>query len=661
MKIFPSLLYLVFFLGFIMCSKEDDKPQKSLPTLTTVSVLSVLPNSATSGGNITFDGNSPVTARGVVWSTSPNPTIDLPTKTSDGNGTGIFSSNLTDLDENTTYHVRAYATNSEGTAYGNEVVFNTLELTVPTLTTATISNISPNSAVSGGNITFDGNSQVTVRGVVWGTSPDPTIDLPTKTSDGSGTGSFTGNLSDLLDNTTYYVRAYATNEQGTAYGNELIFTTLELSVPTLTTAAITDILQNSASSGGNITLDGNSPVTARGVVWGINPNPTIDLPTKTSDGNGTGNFTSKLTNLLENTTYYVRAYGTNEVGTGYGNELTFQAVSPFFALENAIKIKMGQYSIPGVSMAITRNEKLVYLKSLGYADKESNEPASGNSLYRIGSISKPVTVVAILKLVHEGKLSMDQKVFGLNGVLGNDFGEVPAGSDKDLITVRHLVEHKSGWTNTPGDPMFLNINFTQEQIIREVLTNRPLTYKPGETNFYYNFGYCVLGRVIEKITQMTYETYVQTEILKPMGINEMKIGGNTLADRFPNEVKYYQNEFSPYIMNVKRLDSTGGWIASAKDLARFIVRIDRMNVVPDILPTNILIQNPYFGFLSWRHGGALPGTSAILYRLDNTLNFVILVNTSSMPSHALINNDLNETMINQIRLINNWPSEDLFD
>jgi CubicO group peptidase (beta-lactamase class C family) len=531
----------------------------------------------------------------------------------------------------------------------------------PTLTTVSVSNISQNSAKSGGDVTSDGNAPITARGVVWGTKPSPTIDLSTKTTDGTGTGKFTSDLTDLVENTTYYVRAYATNSEGTSYGNEVIFNTLELTVPIVTTASVTEIMQNGASSGGNVTSDGNSPVTARGVVWGTSPNPTVELNTKSSDGVGLGNFTSKLTNLVENTTYYVRAYATNSVGTGYGNELTFQAVSPFFSLETAIKNKMEEYGIPGVSIAITRNEKLVYLKSLGYADKETNEPISDSSLFRIASISKPITVVAILKLVQDGKISFDQKVFGTNGILGNDFGEVPVGSDKDLITVRHLIEHKSGWTNTPNDPMFLSINFTQEQIIKDVLINRPLTYKPGETYFYSNFGYSVLGRVIEKATQMTYEKYVQTQILNPMGITHMKISGNTLVDRFPNEVKYFQNQFSPYAMNVTRMDSHGGWIASSKDLAKFIVRVDRMNVIPDLLPTSVLNLNPYFGFMSWWHSGALPGTSTVLNRLDNTFNFVILTNTSSMPNYSLLINDLNQTMINQIRLINSWPSEDLFD
>lgn len=441
----------------------------------------------------------------------------------------------------------------------------------------------------------------------------------------------------------------------------LFFITLGLNVPTLTTTSVTHILESSATTGGTITFDGNAAVTARGVVYGTSPNPTLALPSKTSDGNGIGNFTSKLTNLEENTTYHVRAYATNAVGTGYGNELTFQAVSPFYTLESVMKNKMAQYNLPGVSIALTRNEKLVYLKSFGYADKEAYEQASNNNLWRIASISKPITVVAILKLVELGKVSLDQKVFGTNGVLGNAYGEVPVGSDKDLISIRHLIDHKSGWTNTPNDPMFLNNNLTHEQIIREVLTNRPLAYKPGETYFYSNFGYSVLGRVIEKVNQMTLENYIHTKILKPMGITEMKIAGNTLADRFPNEVKYYQNQFSPYVMNVTRMDAHGGWIASAKDLAKIIVTIDRLYAVPDILPSTILTLNPYFGFSSWWHSGALPGTSTILNRLDNTFNFVILTNTSSMPNYDLLIGDLNETMTNQIRLINNWPSVDLFN
>ncbi len=335
--------------------------------------------------------------------------------------------------------------------------------------------------------------------------------------------------------------------------------------------------------------------------------------------------------------------------------------SPFMSLETAIQSKMTEYEVPGLSLAIVRNEKLVYLKSFGYADLEAGELASNSSLWRIASNSKPITVVAILKLVENGTITLDQKVFGTNGILGNDYGQVPAGSNKDLITVRHLIDHKSGWTNTPNDPMFLSTGLTQSDIIREVLTNRALTYSPGATYSYSNFGYCVLGRIIEKVTQKTYENYVLTEILNPMGITEMKIGGNTLEERKTNEVKYYQNEYSPYLMNVTRMDSHGGWIASAKDMAKFIVRIDRLTTVPDILPSSSLSQNAYFGYSNWYHFGSLPGTSAILNRLDNTYSYVLMTNTRTESNVNTILDDLNNTTKTQIQLITNWPTADLFN
>lgn len=432
------------------------------------------------------------------------------------------------------------------------------------------------------------------------------------------------------------------------------------SLPVLTTKTVSKILATSAESGGNITSDGEASISHRGIVWNTSPNPTIELETKTSNGNGAGDFTSHMTDLVENTTYYVRAYATNTAGTAYGNELSFKAVSPFAALETAIENKMDQYGMPGASIAIVRNGKLVYLNSFGYADIEGNELATNESLWRIASNSKPITVVAILKLVQDGLLSLDQKVFGDDGILGNDYGEVPPGSNKDLITVRHLMEHESGWTNTPYDPMFSPVGVTQSQIIQGVLANWDLTHYPGEAYYYLNFGYCILGRVIEKVSHMTYENYVKSDILSPMGITEMKIGGNTLAERFNNEVKYYQNEYSPYIMNITRMDSHGGWIASAKDMARFIVRIDRQTSVPDILPLNTLLQNSYFGYINWVHFGSIPGTSAILNRLNDTYSFVLMTNTRTSADGNIILEDLNNTMTTQIQAISEWPDEDLF-
>lgn len=193
------------------------------PSLTTIDATAITGTSFATGGNISNDGDSPITVRGICWSTSPNPTI-ANSKTMDGSGTGSFSRTLTGLGLGTTLYVRAYATNSIGTAYGNQITVTTLSTTLPTVTTTALGLITGTTATSGGNVTNDGGATISARGVVWSTSPNPTIALPTKTVNGTGTGSFVSNLTGLTINTTYYVRAYATNSVGTAYGQQLTFT-----------------------------------------------------------------------------------------------------------------------------------------------------------------------------------------------------------------------------------------------------------------------------------------------------------------------------------------------------------------------------------------------------------------------------------------------------
>jgi len=296
---------------------------QAIPTLTTTAVSSITSTAATSGGNITSDGGASVTARGVCWNTSQNPTVSLTTKTTNGTGTGSFTSQVTGLTPGTTYYLKAYATNSNGTGYGNEVTFSTPG--PPTVTTTAVTSITSTTASSGGNVTSDGGSTVTARGVCWSTSQNPTVSLTTKTSNGTGTGSFTSSITGLALETTYYLRAYATNSSGTGYGNQITFTTIGL--PVLTTADFTFLTATTGSSGGNITSDGGGAVTARGVCWSTSQNPTVSLTTKTSDGTGTGVFTSSVTGIASGTTYYLRAYATNSAGTRYGNEISFSYVS----------------------------------------------------------------------------------------------------------------------------------------------------------------------------------------------------------------------------------------------------------------------------------------------------------------------------------------------
>ena len=297
-----------------------------LPTVTTTQVSNITQTTAQGGGNVISDGGAAVTQRGICWSTSHNPTTSNSHATS-GTGTGSYTCNMTGLTAGTTYYVRAYATNSSGTAYGSEMSFTTAQnISAPTVTTSPVTNIQQTTATSGGNVTSDGGATVTQRGICWSTSHNPTTSNSHVTS-GTGTGSFTCNMTGLTAGTTYYVRAYAINSAGTAYGSEMSFTTqAAVTVPTVTTAQVTNIQQTTATGGGNVTATGGATVTARGICWSTSHNPTTSN-SHTSNGTGTGSFTSNMTGLTAGTTYYVRAYATNSAGTAYGSEVSFITLS----------------------------------------------------------------------------------------------------------------------------------------------------------------------------------------------------------------------------------------------------------------------------------------------------------------------------------------------
>jgi uncharacterized protein (TIGR02145 family) len=292
-----------------------------LPELTTSVVSGITKTGAVSGGNITSQGGTPVTTRGVCWSTATITALTI-NKTTNGSGTGSFSSEISGLSAGTTYYVRAYATNSGGTKLGNEVSFSTTPDTPvpPTVTTASVTGITSNSAVCGGEVTNEGSASVTLKGVSYNTSANPTI-LNSTTNNGAGPGSFVSSITGLDPGTKYYVRAYATSSAGTTYGTENNFTTSAV-VPTLTTVPITNITSTTASSGGAITNSGGAPVIGKGVCWKTSSGPTITDP-KTDDGIGTVSYVSSLTSLSQGTKYYVKAYATNSAGTGYGDEYVF--------------------------------------------------------------------------------------------------------------------------------------------------------------------------------------------------------------------------------------------------------------------------------------------------------------------------------------------------
>jgi uncharacterized protein (TIGR02145 family) len=328
------LVFLGF--GFLICAGliiNSCKKEDVIPTLTTSVVTNITINSGTTGGLISKDGGAAVTARGVCWATTSSPAI-TGSHSTDGTGTGSFTSNITGLTPNTLYHVRAYATNKVGTAYGTEVTFNTTPIVLATLTTTVPSSITLTTAVSGGNVTADGGGTITARGVCWATTTAPTT-TNSLTTDGTGSGSFTSNLALLLPATTYYVRAYATNSAGTAYGNEISFITASIVVPVLTTTVPSSITMTSAVSGGTITSNGGALITTSGICWALTPNPVV-TDSHTTDGTATGSFPGTLTGLSAGTTYYVRAYATNSAGTAYGNDVSFTTTSTTTTLTTTV-------------------------------------------------------------------------------------------------------------------------------------------------------------------------------------------------------------------------------------------------------------------------------------------------------------------------------------
>lgn len=290
------------------------------PTVSTNSVSNPTATSATCGGNVTNDGGSTVTDRGICWSTTNAPSIENGNHLSNGNGTGTFSITMSGLSPNTVYYVRAFATNVRGTSYGEEKQFTTND-GKPRVMINEVSNITATSAVCGGSIGSNGGFAVTDKGLVWSTSQYPTLN-DNHISLGSGDTPFSGSMTNLSMGTTYYVRTYATNANGTAYSDiQRSFSTTS-GLPTVTTNTVSNVAAASAVCGGSISSDGGYTISDKGLVWSTSQQPTLS-DNHLSKGNGNAPFIGTMSNLSLSTTYYVRAYATNANGTVYGEQRTF--------------------------------------------------------------------------------------------------------------------------------------------------------------------------------------------------------------------------------------------------------------------------------------------------------------------------------------------------
>ncbi|MES2061158.1 MAG: serine hydrolase domain-containing protein [Bacteroidota bacterium] len=341
------------------------------------------------------------------------------------------------------------------------------------------------------------------------------------------------------------------------------------------------------------------------------------------------------------------------------------------AVDSIVNVFMVKYKVPGLSFTIAQNDSIKLQRTYGYADTQLKQKATLNNRFRIASVSKPFTSAAIMQLIEQGKLHLQDKVLGKGALLGTTYGKQPYGKWITDITVENLLEHLGGgWGNKDKDPMFMHPELNQAQLISWALKNRPLSHKPGTDFQYSNFGYCLLGRVIEKVSGMKYEAYVTKNILQPCGITTMEIGGNTLAERKKNEVYYYDKQEDPYKMDQRRMDSHGGWIATPTDLVKFLIRVDKFPQKADLLKPQTLkemytppaVSTDYAkGWAvnendNYWHNGSLPGEQAVAVRTHDGFCWAVMTNTRAAGDFG---NDLDELMWKVKNAIKQWPAYEL--
>jgi CubicO group peptidase (beta-lactamase class C family) len=340
------------------------------------------------------------------------------------------------------------------------------------------------------------------------------------------------------------------------------------------------------------------------------------------------------------------------------------------AMDDVAAAFMSAHSVPGLSVAVARNGELLYRRGFGFADRDKDEKVTPEHLFRIASVSKPVTSVTLFHLMEEGRLTLDDFVFGPRGILREDFGKPPYKKWVDEIRIRHLLTHTGGgWQNDGSDPMFRNPAMNHRQLIAWAIAEVPLGFPPGQHYAYSNFGYCVLGRVTEKLTGASYDEHVRDAILKRAGAGNMRIAGNTRSDRLPREVVYYgAGRQDPYNMNVRRMDSHGGWLATAPDLALFASHVDGHSASRNILKADSIREmttasTANAGYAkgwavnrvpNWWHTGSLPGTTSIMVRTASGFCWAALANTREAQGDT--GGALDSMMWELVRQVKSWKA-----
>jgi D-alanyl-D-alanine carboxypeptidase len=368
-------------------------------------------------------------------------------------------------------------------------------------------------------------------------------------------------------------------------------------------------------------------------------------------------------------------------GSGWSDTIAKQNHEPgsIADIDSIVEKFMKQYDIPGLSLAIAKNDSLLYLKGYGFSDISAEQEVTDSSLFRIGCLSQPITAMAILKLVEQKKIFLNEKVFGTEGVLGDDFGTKSYDARIKEITIKELLDHYAGWPN--DDNAFLNSSLSASQMLRLELDSVPLKSAPGKNFDFSYLGYVVLGKIIEKITGKTYAQYVDAEILGPAGITDMKIAGKRIQDRQKNEVKHYVRQFwndnyedeQYYTQNVSNMQAACGWLASAEDLIKLVLRADQFSYSPDIFSDSMMkiMLTPYDSsshfssgwwsnnnFHNWFAVGNFWATPIEMARADNGYCWVMLTNKA--PQRLGAEDDLDKMIWEIIGDSTiHWPKKDL--
>jgi CubicO group peptidase (beta-lactamase class C family) len=356
-----------------------------------------------------------------------------------------------------------------------------------------------------------------------------------------------------------------------------------------------------------------------------------------------------------------------------------------------------KWTIAGASIAISKDGKLIYAHGFGYADSASKTETQPYNRFRIASISKLVTAIAIMKLQEEGKLSLDSKVFGADGILNDSFFSEPKDKRVFDITVAQLLGHEAGWSQRYGDQMFMPIIIAEKMgikppvdtktIVRFAL-NKRLQYTPGAGRAYSNLGYSILGLVIEKVSGMSYEDYCKHTILEPLGIYDMSIAENLSSEKVPFEVTYYEPTdvvLKPSIYDtckmvipsnggndIKALGGAGAWLSTAPDLMRILLAVDGYNTRPDILNDQSIrfmtdINNGFapVGWKAteidgtWWRTGSFPGSAGMMKRQSDGISWVVLFNSSAWNGPEIYSY-INSMMYRVIAQIKPLPDFDLY-